>query len=214
MTRYMLSRHITLKRELGSKGFILPFTMLIVTLVLLVVTTGSNTLAKQLFFSKIYRQSQAAYYAADDAVSCAIAIDDGYIGVDGYGIFPGGTSEEPSSYIENVLINVNSYRLGAGLLEIDLEEIKCAQVAIFDPLVSDFEVSSTDYQHNGPSGLETGKTSEFTMKMPVGDDTFHCAKITINKTPTFRQIIGQGYSSCGGGVDTVERAVVNTTITE
>jgi hypothetical protein len=188
--------------------------MLIVTLVLLVVTTGSNTLAKQLFFSKIYRQSQFAYYAADDAVSCAIIIDDAYIGVSGYGIFPGGTTDEPSVYVDDVLYNVNQARLGAGLLEIDLVDIKCAQVPIFDPLETSFEVSPVDYEYSGTSGLEIGKTSTFTMKMPAGGGAYHCAKVTVNKTSSFRQIIGQGYSSCGGGLDTVERAVVNTTITE
>ncbi len=200
--------------QFKTKGFILPFTMLIVTLVLLVVTTGSNTLAKQLFFSKVYRQSQLAYYAADDAISCAITVDDAYIGIAGYGIFPGATTDDPDTYIDDVLANVNLSRLGGGLLAINLEDIKCAQVAIFNPAESDFEVSSTDYEYNGPSGLELGKTSTYTMKMPVGDDSFRCAKVTVNKTTTFRQIIAQGYSSCGGGVDTVERAVVNTTITE
>lgn len=208
MNHYIRQLHKNVMR----KGFILPFTMLIVTLILLVVMTGSTTLTKQLFFSKMYRQSQTAYYIADDAVSCAVTIDDTYTNGDGYGIFPGATTDDPLAYIADVLNQVNVRRLTDGLTTILLEEIKCAQVAIFDTAQTDFEVSTTDYEYDGPSGLEIGKTSTFDMKMPDGDGTFRCAKVTVNKTQTFRQVIGQGYSSCGGGLDNVERAVVNTTI--
>lgn len=196
------------------KGFILPFTMLLVAIILLVVGTGSTVLSKQLFFSKIYRQSQTAYYAADDALGCAIAIDDGFIGEEGYGIFPGGTADDPTTYINDVIDHVNTARLNAGLLTISKEEIECSQVAILDPAVSEFEVALEDYEHNGTFGIETGKTSTFSMRMPLGDGTFRCADVTVNKTPTFRQVIAQGYAVCNSPLGTVERAVVNSTIIE
>ncbi len=196
------------------RGFILPFTMLLVAIILLVVGTGSKILSKQLYFSKVYRQSQTAYYAADDAVSCAIAIDDAFIGLDGYGIFPGGTPADPDVYIESVITNVNDQRLLDGLSTITRDDVECAQVPVLDASESGFDVSLTDYEYNGPSGLETGKTSSFNMSMPIGDGTFRCAKVTINKTPSFRQIIAQGYALCDSAVGSVERAVVNTTITE
>lgn len=196
------------------RGFILPFTMLLVAIILLVVGTGSRIISKQLYFSKIYRQSQVAYYSADDAVSCAIAIDDAFIGVDGYGIFPGGTTQEPDDYIESVITNINDQRLLDGLSTISRNDIECAQVPVLSSSAADFTVLATDYEYNGPSGLETGKTSTFNMSMPVGGGTFRCAKVTVNKTPTFRQIIAQGYASCEGSSGSVERAVVNTTVTE
>ncbi len=196
------------------RGFILPFTMLLVAIILLVVGTGSKILSKQLYFSKVSRQSQTAYYAADDAVSCTIAVDDAFIGLDGYGIFPGGTAEDdPDIYIESVVANINNQRLLNGLSAITREEIACAQVPVLDPLESDFTVTS-GYEYNGPSGLETGKTSTFNMSMPIGDGTFRCAKVTVNRTPSFRQVIAQGYASCDSSRGAVERAVVNTTITE
>jgi hypothetical protein len=40
---------------------------------------------------------------------------------------------------------------------------------------------------------------------------YRCAKVTVNKTPSFRQIISQGYAQCDNPNGTVERAVVNTT---
>lgn len=196
------------------RGFILPFTMLLVAIILLVVGTGSKILSKQLYFSKVYRQSQTAYYAADDAVSCAIAVDDAFIGLDGYGIFPGGTAADPDEYIESVITNVNDQRLLDGLSTITRDDVACAQVPVLDVSESDFAVSVTDYEYNGPSGLETGKTSTFNMSMPIGDGTFRCAKVTVNKTPSFRQIIAQGYALCDSAVGAVERAVVNTTVTE
>ncbi len=197
-----------------KRGFILPFTMLLMAIILLVVGTGSKILSKQLYFSKVYRQSQTAYYAADDAVSCAIAIDDAFIGLDGYGIFPGGTSGDPDEYIEAVITNVNNQRLLDGLSTITRDDVACAQVPVFDVSESGFTVSLTDYEYNGPSGLETGKTSTFNMSMPIGNGTFRCAQVTVNKTPTFRQIIAQGYAQCGSALGSVERAVVNATVTE
>lgn len=196
------------------KGFILPFTMLLVAIILLVVGTGSKILSKQLYFSKVYRQSQTAYYSADDAVSCAIVIDDAFVGVDGYGIFPGGTNADPDEYIESVITNINDQRLLDGLDTIERNDIACAQVHVLRVSESDFEVSPTDYEYNGPSGPETGKTSTFHMSMPIGDGTFRCAKVTVNKTPSFRQVIAQGYASCDSFTGAVERAVVNTTVTE
>ncbi len=196
------------------RGFILPFTMLLVAIILLVVGTGSKILSKQLYFSKVYKQSQTAYYAADDAINCAIVVDDTFVGIDGYGIFPGGTTDEPDDYIDSVITNINDQRLLDGLATISRDDIKCAQVPIFDTSESDFAVSATNYEYSGPSGLETGKTSVFDMTMPVGDGTFRCAKVTVNKTPSFRQIIAQGYALCNSAVGSVERAVVNTTIIE
>jgi len=49
--------------------------------------------------------------------------------------------------------------------------------------------------------------------MNLGDNTERCAKVTVNKTPNYRQIISQGYASCPGtrGSTPIERAVVSET---
>ena len=197
-----------------QKGFILPFTMLISAIVLFITTGAMTLLSKQLYFSKLYKQSQVAYYAADDAVTCAIDIDDTYQGSDGKGIFPNSTSTDPSTYMEGVLAYVNVNRQLANLPTIDsLNDITCAQSKLFDPSASDFSVSSTTYEHVTQTyGTEEGKTSSYSMKMDLGDGTYRCAKVTVNKTPTFRQIIAQGYAQCDNPNGTVERAVVNTTV--
>jgi hypothetical protein len=205
------------KKCIARNGFILPFTMLISVLVLLVVSSALTLLSKQLYFSKIYKQSQTAYFAADDAITCAIEIDDQYQGSDGLGIFPSSTTTDASLYIADVLTYVNARRLAAipPLPIIVLNDIQCAQSAIFDPAVSDF-ATSTDFfeRYSATNGLEKGVTSVYNMRMPLGSGEFRCAKVTVNKTQTFRQVIAQGYAKCDDPNGSVERAVVNTTISE
>ena len=194
-----------------KKGFILPFTMLISVLVLLVAGSVLTLLSKQLFFSKIYKQSQTAYYAADDALICAIEIDDTYVGSDGLGIFPSNIVDDPMTYMSTVLTYYNT----AKGKSVALDDIQCAQSALFKVASSSFAVSPTNYQYNSPiSGLEEGKTSTYTMRMPLGGGAYRCAKVTVNKTHSFRQIISQGYAKCDDPNGSVERAVVNTTISE
>jgi hypothetical protein len=204
-----------LLRSDTRKGFILPFTMLISTLVLLVAGTVLTLLSKQLYFSKVYKQSQTAYYAADIAITCAIEIDDEYQGADGLGIFPSGTSTDAHTYINDALVYVNTKRSAQNPPQPDilLDEIACAQSAIFKTASSSFATSTNFYMHYaGPViGWEGGVTSIYNMKIPLEDGTFRCAKVTINKTPSFRQIISQGYAKCNDPNGSVERAVVNTT---
>ncbi len=192
------------------KGFILPFTMLISTLVLMVAGSAMTLLSKQLYFSRVYKQSQVAYYAADDALACALQIDDSYVGPDGLGIFPSSTTTSANSYIDGVFTYVKTAR---GLAAASKNDIECAQVPIFDTAVTAFATSTNFYQYTPPVGpVEKGVTSVYSMRMPLGDGTFRCAKVTVNKTATFRQVISQGYAKCDTANGSIERAVVNTTI--
>ena len=222
----LISHYKNLQRK-GIKGFILPFTMLITVLVLLVTSTSMTLLSKQLYFSKLYRQSQAAYYAADDALACTLNVDDTYQGTDGLGIFPSSTSTDAFTYMENVITYINEKRVDLGLTDIvSLNTIKCGQAEIFKTGASSyskFATSSSDYAYHyddgGTPAVEYGISSMFTMRMDLGVDPasisgahlFRCAKVTVNKTPSFRQIIAQGYATCDNLNTSVERAVVNTT---
>jgi hypothetical protein len=176
--------------------------------------TGANILSKQLFFSKMYKQSQLAYYVADDALACAMTIDDTYVGSAGYGFFPGATSVPPLEYMDDILDEVNTERIAESKSVITLNDIKCAQVAIFSTEATGFQVAQEPYIYEGTNGQEIGNTSTFTMKINIGGDTTRCAKVTVNKTQTFRQIISQGYASCGSSNESIERAVINTTVVE
>ncbi len=221
-----------------TKGFILPFTMLISVLVLFITTGALALLTKQQYFSRVYKQTQAAYYAADDAISCALSIDDAYVSNDGLGIFPSSSTTEnglatpqvPIDYIDSVVTSVND-RLSTSLTRGD---ITCGQSQIFAPggtptFDPEFEISNYHYAYHFTNPVtslpdkEYGVTSTYNMRMDLGLDSsditgvrhlYRCAKVTVNKTPSFRQIIAQGYSSCDGTGGAIERAVVNTTIIE
>ncbi len=112
------------------------------------------------------------------------------------------------------------------------ENITCGQSQIFSsggsPVYNpNFTVSPDPYNYNFYNPLtlapdtEQGISVSYNMKMDLGLDPlditnvrhlYRCAKVTVNKTPSFRQIIAQGYSNCNGTGNSVERAVVNTTI--
>jgi hypothetical protein len=196
-------------------------------------------LSKQMYFSKLYRQSQTAYYAADDAISCTTAIDDTYVAADGLGIFPSDPALDAvaaQTYMNNVLQYVNDKNREWDPVSMTYKNpsapivtftgpnaIKCGQSTMLDA-AAEFTISPTRYDYYSPSaGIEQGKTVSFKMKMDLGIDPndpmllkhlYRCATVTVNKTPSFRQIIAQGYSSCDTLNGGVERAVVNTTVAE
>ena len=135
----------------------------------------------------------------------------------------------PMTYITNVLNYINT-KQGTSIA---LSDVTCGQSPIFSPASvapyfdPNFTVLPTDYQYHfispvtGLPEIEYGQTSTYTMHMDLGIDPadalgvihlYRCAKVTVNKTPSFRQIVAQGYSSCDGTNNAVERAVVNTTI--
>ena len=204
----------------SPRGFVLPFTMLMSVLILFITAGALTLLTKQLYFSKIYKQSQAAYYAADDAITCITTIDDTYLAADGLGIFPSKIGVDPTTYMASTLSYVNAKRQAVGLATINsLTNIQCAQAFVFDPSPtgSAFNVSSIDYVYHyinpntGSAATENGKTSTTNLRMDLGNGKSRCAKVTVNKTASYRQIIVQGYAECDNPNGSIERAVVNVT---
>ncbi len=193
------------------KGFILPLTLVILAITLAVSTGISTILIKELFFSRVSRDSGLAYYTADEGLSCAIYIDDTYVDpATGLGIFQYNDPVTP----DVVLTAVNANRTSRGLTPIPaVTNIKCATSLVFDPAAGTSNYVVTAYsRQKADLSTENGKTTNFTMIMDLADGTTRCAKLTINKTATFRQIISRGYTTC----DTqspkfIERAVINTT---
>jgi hypothetical protein len=140
------------------------------------------------------------------------------------------------SYIDNILASTSERLSGStpGSIVVatsGIDALKCGQAVIFDSSLSSdskFTVATaTDFAYHftnpltGLPDIEYGQTSIYTAKSDLGIDPsdrtgtnhlYRCAKVTVNKTPSYRQIISQGYSSCRQGIDTVERAVVNTTV--
>lgn len=188
----------------STRGFVMPFTLLICTIILAVATSVSTVLSKELYFSKLSRQSQVAYYAADEGLMCATSIDDAYIDPDtGLGIFQSDPSGPTASGVLNKID-----------VSLNILDIKCATSGIFDPdpTTNKFSTDTIGYSHNSISGV----SSTFTLRMELdaAGTKMRCAKITVNKTPKYRQIISQGYAECSdttGVASSVERAVVSET---
>lgn len=189
-----------------SRGFVMPLTLLVCSILLSVATSISIILVKELYFSKISRESQTAYYAADNGMMCAIMVDDKYVDPDtGIGIF----QYRLSPTAEEVLTKINAAQ-GGSLMLTGSNSIKCATSEIFNPSSpNNFTVTGG---YTSPNG-DTGYSSTFTLRMDLDGtgSSYRCAKVTVNKTPSYRQIISQGYTTCQAGyVMPIERAVIHT----
>lgn len=204
-----------------KKGFVLPFTLFLCAIMILLTTSVTTVLNKQLYFSRLARQSQDAYYAADNAILCTTIIDSTYTDANGIGIFPyDSTLDNVDLFtkMNETLLHVNTIRtsLSNNTLASSLDEIKCASSNIFNisSLSSSFKIVGTFSRTTSMGIPEEGKISSFNMKMDLGDGNFRCAKVTVKKTLTYRQIIAQGYSLCDRPNGSIERAVISTTILE
>lgn len=197
----------------GYQGFILPLTMLVCTIVLIIASGVTTILAKQIYFAQLERQSQAAYYAADNGAMCAVLIDDKYYDpTTGTGIFPYDPINPPFTYMDDVMQYVNDDRADRNLTSFELTDIRCATSYIFNQGgTTNFAVAPFS-RINSLGAPESGRSSSFSMRMDLGDGTYRCADITVNKTLHYRQIISRGYATCNENASVrIERAVINTT---
>lgn len=176
-------------------------------IMLSISTSISVLLAKEMYFSRLTRLSQVAYYAADDGLMCATSIDDKFIDPDtGLGIF----QYDLTTTSQSVLGKINTARNAKGLSTLALSDIKCATAAPFDQVISELQLEQKPFLVGGVT--QNGVATTFKMKMDLGGGEFRCADVTVNKTPTFRQIIARGFATCGPSVSglTVERAIIST----
>lgn len=222
-------KHIFQKIKISTQyhqGFVLPFTLLICAIMLLISVGISTILMKQIYFSNLGRESQIAYYAADNALACAVSMEETYESGSS-GIFPSDPlillTESNIAIMETKLDTINALRSAIEPpiipLAANLNDIKCAQSAMFDTSVSvsDF-TANTLFQReipahdSEPATTEEGVTSTFKMKMKIDDGEYRCAKVTVNKTETYKQIVAQGYSKCDNTRGAIERAVVYSTV--
>lgn len=193
----------------APRGFVLPLTLIISVIILTISAGISIILAKELYFSKLSRQSQAAYYAADSGLMCALMIDDHYIDpTTGIGIFQYNNLVTA----EASLANINAERGARGYPSLTLNDIKCATSAVFNAAESGYSLAPFS-RVDDAGNPESGQTTTFSMRMDLGDGTYRCATVLVNKTSTYRQIISRGFASCAtAGQVPIERAIVNTTI--
>src|SRR6185503_17447831 len=106
------------KKLQNHPGFVLPFTLFICGIMLLITVSISTILTKQIYFSILAKESQLAYYAADDAIACAISIDETYADANAQGIFPSdplasNDTDDEIALMTDVVNYVNTQRAGA-----------------------------------------------------------------------------------------------------
>lgn len=191
----------------NARGFVLPLTLVVCVIILTIATSISIILAKELYFSKLSRLSQVAYYAADNGLMCATMIDDQYIDPDtGSGIFQYNNLTTNQA----VLDKVNIQRVARGFPALTLNDIKCATSEIFNASTTNFTTAPFS-RVDSAGNIDTGITTTFDMRMSLGSGNYRCATVMVNKTPNYRQIISRGFASCDSILGyPVERAIVST----
>ncbi len=197
-------------QSLTLRGFVLPLTLVVCVIILTIATGISIILTKELYFSKLSRLSQVAYYAADNGLMCATMIDDQYLDpATGLGIFQ--YANTPTS--QTVLDGINAARVSQGLSTINIDDIKCATSAIFDTNVTSYAVTPFS-RIDSEGNVDNGKTTTFDMNMNLGNGETRCATLVVNKTSSYRQIISRGFASCTNAYAyPIERAIVSTSET-
>lgn len=188
----------------------MPLTLTLAALILTVTGGITMILGKELFFSRMTRESATAYYAADTALECAKALDAMYTDSQGNGLF-----DSPLHTATDTLAYVNTVRYSQGIGTINFLDIRCASVSIFDSGVTDIFSTTTDKYGNyltDPYGASSTKTY-FTLPMNAGEGGgIVCAKVSVEKSNAWRQIIARGFNTCNFGARMLlERAVINTT---
>lgn len=190
-----------------TRGFVLPLTLIVCVIILTIATGISVILAKELYFSKLSRLSQVAYFAADNGLMCATMIDDKYVDPNtGLGIFQYNNLVTS----QMVLDKTNATRQANGLSPITLNDIKCATSDIFNSTITGYAIAPFT-RIDSAGNPDNGETTTFNMKMDLGGGEYRCANILINKTTLYRQIISRGFASCTSVFQfPIERAIVST----
>ncbi len=207
-----------IKGDSKKKGFILPMTLVVCSIILAISSGISIILLQGMLFSRLSRSSQIAYYTADVGMMCAISIDDSFVDSQtGIGIFPYDPNEviTATSTLGNISGTdngtVNFWRVADGLPGLALSDVKCASAPMFASS-AEFKVEPFSRLLKDGITTENGKSSTFKMKIDFSDGTYRCAVVTVSKTSSYRRIISRGLTSCTNtGSFVLERAIVNIT---
>lgn len=205
------------KRGSVRSGFILPLTMLLMTLILLVSTGITNVILRQAKYARTIKNSVIAYNAADMAVACTAFVENTFVNTSStYGIFPVDRASFPvetanQQEIDETINEINADRLGRTVpLLTDSNEIKCGGQRIFNP--TDTQIAYTAFLFTKSDlSTEDGKTSTFNLKLPLSNGEFRCAKVIFSKSPSYNRIVASGYSTCDASAKSrLERTIISS----
>ncbi len=175
-----------IKEQINKRGFVIPFSLLISTIILSISLGVSLILVKEIFFSKLNSDSLLAYYAADEALDCAIYLNNKYVTTgsgNSYGLFPHTNESEISN------------TLGLPIYGLSKDNIVCNTSHIF-----------TSPNYKGVDSVNCSNNiceTKYDMKMDLGDGSFRCASVKVTANPDVNDptifnysYVATGYSSC------------------
>jgi hypothetical protein len=174
----------------NSKAFVIPFSLLISTIILTISLGVSLILVKEIFFSKLTKDSLLAYYAADEALSCAQYFDYKYQNPEnGTKFFP---FYESTDMDDSLLYSLPSYKVSDLICSGSYLNLKNISI----------DCNLTPREDNNRKCI-----TRYKVEMDLGGGEYRCADMVVdNHTSAETKYISTGYSTCdASNVNRVER---------
>lgn len=220
-----------------DSGYILPFTLVIISILLLVSLSVSRIIAKEMFFSKLVELSKATYFTADSGIECAKYLDSNFTELttgDSLILNSTSTSDGNADFIANSSQNIffasSTVITSTGMTS--PSEIYCnnndgTYNQIFGAYALTPQAVETNLKNQLSSfnvvGDDLNATTTFGLILKstdpnTGDNNTRCALVVFSKqrtsvatnTTAYFEIISTGYSSC----DPDNRSRVSRTVFE
>jgi len=225
------------KNKKRDGGYILAFTLILVSILLLVSFSVSRIIAKELYFSQLVELSKGTYFAADSGIECARYLDSNFKDLTlGTSLILNSTSTGDGNYDFNTNASQNIFFASSTVIPstgiTDPTGIYCnsddnSYNEIFKSYASTPQAVENNLSNNISSfnvvGDETDATTTFGLILKdtdpnTGNQNIRCALIIFYKqryseatdTTVSFGIISTGYSSCDPG----DRSRVSRTIFE
>lgn len=218
-------------------GYILAFTLVIVSILLLVSLSVSRIIAKEMFFSKLVELGKTTYFAADSGIECARYLDANFKDLTlGTSLLLNSTSTGDGNYdfttnaSQNVFFASSTVIAGTGIsspTSIYCNSDNGTYNKIFGAYASTPQAVETNLNKQLSSFNVVGDANNATTTFGLilkdvdpntGDQNVRCALVVFSKqkssvatgTTASFGIISTGYSSC----DSSNRSRVSRTIFE
>lgn len=226
-----------IKEQKYNNGYILAFTLIVVSILLLVSMSVSRIMVKEIFFSRLIELSKGAYFAADSGIECAKYLDSNFRDdSSGISLILNSTSTDDGAL--DFLGNANQNIFNASTTVINNTNITSPSGVycnsddntynqIFGAYASTPEAVESNLSNLLSSYNIVGDTNNATTTFGLiikdtdpntGNETNRCALVIFSKTKSSFAtstsesfgIISTGYSSC----DANNRSRVSRTIFE
>jgi hypothetical protein len=204
-------------------GYILAFTLVIISILLLVSLSVSRIIAKEMFFSKLIELSKATYFAADSGIECAKYLDSNFRDLTlGVSLILNSTStgDGNADFIinssQNIFFASSTVITSTGMTS--PTDIYCNNNdGTYNQIFNTYALTPQAVEDNLKNKLssfniigdDTNATTTFGLILKstdpnTGDNNVRCALVVFSKqrtsvatdTTAYFEIISTGYSSC------------------